>query len=97
MSIIAQTSSITTNIASNSSWLIDTRASSHMTRNESLFSLLETSIHLPIVVANGSSSLASGVRMVHSSTLPIECILFVLTFWLIYYVSVKSPNILIIV
>ena len=47
-----------------------------MVGNRSFFSI----VHLPIIVANGSSSLVFGTGMVYSSTSPLESILFVPNF-----------------
>ena len=52
-----------------------------MCLNRSLFFSLDTSlVHPPVIVANGFSSPVSSTRMVHSSTIPLEFVLFVPNF-----------------
>jgi hypothetical protein len=55
-----------TDFAYSSSWVLDSGATDHITSNESLFSTLSTSGHLPsVTMANGSWTQSRGVGVVH--------------------------------
>ena len=64
---------------SRGSWVLDSGATDHITRNKSFFSSLPTSSHLPsITMANGSKVSSHGIGIIHLfPSLPIDNVLYV--------------------
>ena len=78
ISSVAQTNNVSTCLSHSSGpWILDYRASDHLSSNKDLFSSLTITSHLPMItLANGSQTMAKGISL--ACLLPSVPLTFVL-------------------